>query len=97
MSSQYILYRLHQWKHLNQYFGVILNLFNDEVQLFGDWRVALREFVFPTKIENVVEGEFISHSLKEYEEATKRAAEDKVISRLYNGSKLGFIPGILTE
>ena len=69
------------------------NFFNDEIQLSGDWRVALSEIIFPTKIENVVEGEFIAFSLKEYEEATKRAAEANVISRPYNGSKLGFVPG----
>ena len=69
------------------------NFFNDEIQLSGDWRVALSEIIFPTKIENVVEGDFIAFSLKEYEEATKRAADANVISRPYNGSKLGFIPG----
>ena len=71
------------------------NFLNDEIQLSGDWGVALSEIFFPTKIENVVEGEFIAFSLKEYEEATKKAAEANVISRPYNGSKLGFIPGIL--
>ena len=40
-----------------------------------------------------MEGEFIAFSLKEYEEATKRAAKANVISRPYNGSKLGFVPG----
>ena len=38
-----------------------------------------------------MEGEFFAFSLKEYEEATKRAAEANVISRPYNGSKLGFV------
>ena len=52
----------------------IRNFFNDEIQLSGDWRVALSEIIFPTKFENVVEGEFIAFSLKEYE-ATKKAAE----------------------
>ena len=32
------------------------NFFNDEIQISGDWRVALSEIIFPTKIENVVEG-----------------------------------------
>ena len=31
--------------------------------------------------------------MKEYEEASKKAAEANVILPLYNGSKLGFIPG----
>ena len=50
------------------------------------------KIIFPTKVENDVEGEFITFNLKEYEEATKRAAEANVISRPYNGSKLRFIP-----
>ena len=29
------------------------NFFNDEIQLSGDWRVALSEIIFPTKIEHV--------------------------------------------
>ena len=41
-----------------------------------------------------MEGEFIAFSLNEYEEATKRAAEANVILRPYNGTKLGFVPGI---
>ena len=69
------------------------NFFKDEIQISGDWRVALSKIIFPTKIENVVEGDFIAFSLKEYEEATKRAADANFISRPYNESKLGFIPG----
>ena len=69
------------------------NFFNNEIQISGNWRVALSEIIFPTKFENNVEGELIALSLKQYEEATKRAAEANVISRPYNESKLGFIPG----
>ena len=69
------------------------NFLNYEIHISGDWSVALSEIIFPTKFENVVEGEFIAFSLKEYEEATKKAAEANVISRPYKGSKLGFIPG----
>ena len=57
---------------------------NDKIQFSGEWRKSLSEIIFPTKIENVVEGEFIAFSLKEYE-ATKKAAETNVISRPYNG------------
>ena len=57
------------------------NFFNDEIQLSGNWRVALSEIIFPMKIENVVEGEFIAFSLKKYEETTKKTAEANVISR----------------
>ena len=54
------------------------HFFNDEIQLSGDWKVALSKIIFPTKNENVVDGEFNAFSLKEYEEATKRAAEQFV-------------------
>ena len=30
------------------------NFVNDEIQLAGDWRVALSEIIFPTKIEYIV-------------------------------------------
>ena len=48
------------------------NFVNDAIQLSGDWKVALNEIIFPTKIENVVKGEFIAFSLKEYEEANEK-------------------------
>ena len=69
------------------------NIFKDEFQFSGNWRVALKEFIFPTKIENILEEDLIVFNMKEYEEATKRAAEANVISRPYNGSILAFIPG----
>ena len=56
------------------------NLFNDEIQLSGDWRVALSEIIYPTKIEIVVEEEFIAFSLKEYEKATKRGLQKPMLS-----------------
>ena len=48
------------------------NFFNDAIQLSGGWKVALSEIIFPTKIENVVEGEYIAFSLKEYEEFNEK-------------------------
>ena len=36
------------------------NFFNDEIQLSGDWRVALSEIIFPTKIQHVVNGDLIA-------------------------------------
>ena len=35
-----------------------------QIQLSGDWRVALSEIIFPTKIEHVVNGDLIAYSLK---------------------------------
>ena len=40
------------------------NFSNDEIQLAGDWRVALSEIIFPTKIEHIVNGDMVIYSLK---------------------------------
>ena len=67
--------------------------FNDEFQLSGDWRVALSEIIFPTKIEHVVNGDLIAYSLKGYEDSQKISSDANVISRPYNGEKLSFMTG----
>ena len=67
--------------------------FNDEIQLSGDWRVALSEIIFPTKIEHVVNGDLIAYSLKGYEDSQKISSDASVISRPYNGEKLSFMTG----
>ena len=45
------------------------NFCNEEIQLSDDWRVALSEIIFPTKIEHVVKGDLKAYSLKGYEDA----------------------------
>ena len=69
------------------------NFFNDEIQLSGDWRVALSEIIFPTKIEHVMNGDLIAYSLKGYEDSQKISSDANVISRPYNGEKLSFMTG----
>ena len=69
------------------------NFFNDEIQLAGDWRVALSEIIFPTKIEHFVNGDMVVYSLKGYEDSQKRATEANVISCPYNGEKLSIMTG----
>ena len=69
------------------------NFFNDEIQLAGDWRVALSEIIFPTKIEHIVNEDMVVYSLKEYEDGQKRATKANVISRPYNGEKLPIMTG----
>ena len=69
------------------------NFFNDEIQLAGDWRVALSEIIFPTKIEHIVNGDMVVYSLKGYEDTQKRATEPNVISRPYNGEKFSVMTG----
>ena len=57
----------------------------------GDWRVALREIVFPTKIEHVVNGDLIAYSLKGYKDSQKILSDANVISRPYDGEQLSFM------
>ena len=66
----------------------IQNFFIDEIQLACDWRVALSEIIFPTKIQHILKGDMVVYSLKGYEDSQKRATEANVISRPYNGEKL---------
>ena len=65
--------------------GSFQNFLNDEIQLAGDWRVALSEIIFPTKIEHIVKGDMVVYSIQGYEDSQKRATEANVISLPYNG------------
>ena len=47
------------------------NFFNEEFQLSGDWRVALSEVIFPTKIENIVDENITAYNLNDYEDSQK--------------------------
>ena len=69
------------------------NFFSDEIQLSGDWRVALSEIIVPTKIEHVVNEDLIAYSLKGYEDSQKLSSDAYVISQPYNGEKLSFMTG----
>ena len=69
------------------------NFVNDEIQLSGDWRVALSEIIFPTEIENIVDGDLTVYNFKDYEDSQKMSTGANVISRPYNGQKLAFVPG----
>ena len=68
------------------------NFFNDKIQLAGDWRVALCEIIFPTKIENIVNGNLIVYNLKDYEDSQKISSGANVISRPYSGQQNSFMP-----
>ena len=58
----------------------IRNFLNDEIHLSGDWRVALSEIVFPTKIQHVSNGDLIAYSLKGYEDSQRISSQANVIS-----------------
>ena len=70
------------------------NFFNNDIQLAGDWRVASSEIIFPTKIENIVNGNLIVYNLKDFEDSQKMCSGANVISRPYSGQQLSFMAGI---
>ena len=45
------------------------NIFNNKIQLSGDWRVALNEVIFPVKIENIADGNMTVYNFKDYEDS----------------------------
>ena len=55
--------------------------------------MALNEIIFPTKIENIVNGNLTVYNLKDYEDSQKMPSGANVISRPYSGQKLAFMPG----
>ena len=55
--------------------------------------MALSEIIFPTKIENIVNGNLTVYILKDYEDSQKMSSGANVISRPYSGQKLAFMPG----
>ena len=71
----------------------LLNITLASAKLSGNWRVALSEIIFPTKIEHVVNGDLMAYSLKGYEDSQKISSDANVISWPYNGEKLSFMTG----
>ena len=69
------------------------NFLNDEIRLFGDWRVALSEIIFPTKIEHIVNEDLIAYSLKGFEYSHRFSSDANVISSPYSGEKFSFMTG----
>ena len=55
--------------------------------------MALSEIIYPTKIENIVNGNLTVYNLKDYEESQKMSSGANIISRPYSGQKLAFMPG----
>ena len=69
------------------------NFFNDDIHLLRDWRVALSEIIFPTKIEHITNGVLTSYSLSGLEDHQRNSSGANVISRPYNGERLAFMAG----
>ena len=55
--------------------------------------MALSEIIFPTKIENIVNGNQIAYNLKDFEDSQKISSGANVISRPYSGQQSSFMPG----
>ena len=69
------------------------NFFIDEIHLSVNWRVALSEIIFPSKVQHVVNGDLIAYSRKGYEDSQKISSDANVISRPYNGEKISSMTG----
>ena len=72
-----------------------MNFSNDEIHLSGDWRVALSETNFPAKTEHITNGVLTSYRIIGLEDHQRNSPGANVISRPYNGERLGFMPGTL--
>ena len=68
------------------------NFFKEEIQFQGEWRVALSENIFSTKIENIFDLQLTVYNLKDYEDSQKIYSGDNVISQPYSGQKPAFTP-----
>ena len=63
------------------------NFCQEEIALDGDWRVALSEIIFPTKLNNVTDEEFTYFRASEVVASKPNAGNRNTISRPYYGKK----------
>ena len=63
------------------------NFCKEEIALDGDWRVALSEIIFPTKLNNVTDEEFTYFRASEVVVSKYSAGKRNIISRPYYGKK----------
>ena len=69
------------------------SFFKDEIHLTGDWCVAVSEIIFPTKIDHIRNALLTSYGLSGFEDHQRNSPRANVISRPYNGERLGFRSG----
>ena len=62
------------------------NYFNEEINLEGDWRVAVSEIIFPSKINQVNTNHVIKYSAQDYKFYQKSKPEGAV-SKPYRGQR----------
>ena len=64
------------------------NFCKEEIALDGDWRVALSEIIFPTKLNNVTDEEFTYFRASEGVASKSNVGNRSTISRPYYGKKV---------
>ena len=64
------------------------NFCKEEIALDGDWRVALSEIIFPTKLNNVTDEELTYFRASEVVASKSNAGNRNTISRPYYGEKV---------
>ena len=64
------------------------NFCKEEIALVGDWRVALSEIIFPTKLNNVTDEEFTYFRASVVVASKSNAGNRNTISRPYYGEKV---------
>ena len=71
------------------------NLLSENIDLQGEWRVALTEITFPTHINNVTDTKLVYYK-KDKVKASLKVAKEK-ISRPYDGEKGEITKGVYDE
>ena len=72
----------------DNYFAVFRNFCKEEIALDGEWRVALSEMIFSTKLNNVNDEEFTYFRASEVVASKPNAGNRNTISRPYYGEKV---------
>ena len=70
----------------------VKNFFNEEISLEGDWRVALREIMFPSRINQVISTEIIKYS-GEGNKNHQRSILSGAVIKPYKGETVLINPG----
>ena len=71
------------------------NILNEEINLQGEWKVALTEITFPVHINNVTDTKLIYYK-KDKVRASQKVNKDK-ISRPYDGERVEILRGLYDD
>ena len=84
MSLQCMSFHQLQWKNLAQT-HLHLSAISSTTKFIFQATGEFSEVIFPTKIENIVDGNITAFNLKDYEDSQKMSSGNNVISRPYSG------------